>query len=236
MQTSKQIYRAMARAVVISALLVGLVPLLVQAQTRAAKAKPAAAQTESPAGGAQEGIKVHGHWTIDVRNPDGSLASHHDLENALTQNGAEVLARLLGRFSVAGEWLIDLIGDAQDDPCEITRDGAAMRAECLISERSVLGPNWFPTLVRTLGTPPTSVELSGAATASRRAVISSVHTLQRLCPDPTLSPAACSGSEALAQFGFAGRSLPNGIAVVPGQIIQVKVRISFSCGEQWCVY
>ena len=47
--------------------------------------------------GPQEGIKVHGHWVIDVRNPDGTLASHAEFENALMPSGAETLARILGR-------------------------------------------------------------------------------------------------------------------------------------------
>ncbi len=46
----------------------GLVPVA------SAQERPAAspAQAAKPAGGMGEGIKVHGHWTIEVRNPDGS--------------------------------------------------------------------------------------------------------------------------------------------------------------------
>ena len=32
---------------------------------------------------AGEGIAVHGRWIIDVRNPDGTLVSHQDFENAI---------------------------------------------------------------------------------------------------------------------------------------------------------
>src|SRR5439155_9641455 len=46
-----------------------------------------------------DGIKVHGHWTIDVRNPDGALASHNEFENALEPGGASALSGLLGRSS-----------------------------------------------------------------------------------------------------------------------------------------
>lgn len=39
---------------------------------------------EKPAGdGKHEGIKVHGHWTIDVKNPDGTLVRHVEFENSL---------------------------------------------------------------------------------------------------------------------------------------------------------
>jgi len=37
---------------------------------------------KSDSGGKNEGIKVHGHWVIDVKNPDGSLAGHRDFENS----------------------------------------------------------------------------------------------------------------------------------------------------------
>lgn len=45
--------------------------------------------------GTREGIKVHGHWTIDIKNPDGSLASHHEFENALVQSGQTALSSVL---------------------------------------------------------------------------------------------------------------------------------------------
>ena len=32
--------------------------------------------------GSNEGIQVHGHWTIEVTNPDGSLASRTEFERA----------------------------------------------------------------------------------------------------------------------------------------------------------
>jgi hypothetical protein len=34
--------------------------------------------------GQSEGINVHGHWTIEVRNPDGKVVSHTEFENALS--------------------------------------------------------------------------------------------------------------------------------------------------------
>lgn len=34
--------------------------------------------------GPSEGIQVHGHWTIEVRNPDGKVVSHTEFENALS--------------------------------------------------------------------------------------------------------------------------------------------------------
>jgi len=76
---------------------------LVSTQALPALANPSATQAKigspeekSPAKGAPEGIKVHGHWTIDVKNPDGTLASHSDFENTLDGNeGSDLLTGVL---------------------------------------------------------------------------------------------------------------------------------------------
>ena len=64
----------------------------------------ASASAPSANNGPNEGVKVHGYWTIDVTNPDGSLASHNEFENSLTANGATMLAQVLGRTKSAGGW------------------------------------------------------------------------------------------------------------------------------------
>jgi hypothetical protein len=63
-----------------------------------ADANEAAARREqSISKGSHEGITVHGHWTITVKNPDGSVASHNEFENALDSlQGATTLTGLLG--------------------------------------------------------------------------------------------------------------------------------------------
>jgi len=98
-----------------------------QAGARNPSAMPAAAK------GQQEGITVHGHWVIEVKNPDGSLVRHVEVENSLdpgfplsytsstnatpsgTQNvpgGAAFLNALLNGQAVsnAGSWGILLVG------------------------------------------------------------------------------------------------------------------------------
>jgi hypothetical protein len=45
-------------------------------------AQPAATGVRKP-GGNHEGIQVHGHWMIEVRNPDGKLVKRIDFENSL---------------------------------------------------------------------------------------------------------------------------------------------------------
>ena len=48
-----------------------------------------------------DGIQVHGHWTVTVTNPDGTLDAVHEFDNALTGYGARLLIRVL-----TGEWLL----------------------------------------------------------------------------------------------------------------------------------
>lgn len=91
----------------------------------AARAVPASADTPPP-GSSREGIKVHGHWTIEVRNPDGSIDKHVEFENAIcptqtvTQStgfgpitstfpgGALVLSLVAGGHAEIGAWGIVL--------------------------------------------------------------------------------------------------------------------------------
>lgn len=65
--------------------------------------------------GAYEGIGIHGHWIIDVKNPDGTLARHAEFENGLCIAGANpnagdiLLANLLVGAVGTGGWEVRLI-------------------------------------------------------------------------------------------------------------------------------
>src|SRR5713226_6208411 len=63
-----------------------------KAQTPKKAETPTKASAASESGGQKEGIKVHGHWTIDVRNPDGTLVTHREFENSLAASGTLSLA------------------------------------------------------------------------------------------------------------------------------------------------
>jgi hypothetical protein len=112
--------RRMLALAVLPALVLGLAGLSgAQAQSMAAGSGPASSSTSgrvAPAiaatqaatpnsaahatapKGTSEAVKVHGHWTIEVRNPDGTLVKHVEFENSLdpgfsltTSNGAVVV-------------------------------------------------------------------------------------------------------------------------------------------------
>jgi hypothetical protein len=65
-----------------------------------------------------DGITVHGHWTIDIVNPDGRLASHNEFENALEATGTTALSGVLARNFVPAAWQLALYGANGAGACE----------------------------------------------------------------------------------------------------------------------
>tara|TARA_B100001245_G_C22673371_1_gene329448 strand:+ start:14 stop:637 length:624 start_codon:yes stop_codon:yes gene_type:complete len=62
---------------------------------------------------ASDGINVHGHWTVTVTNPDGTLDAVHEFDNGLTGNsigsGADLLTALVAGETSITAHTIDLI-------------------------------------------------------------------------------------------------------------------------------
>jgi hypothetical protein len=187
----------------------------------AALAMPLPAQAQD---GKSEGIKVHGRWTIDVRNPDGSLASHHEFDNALISGGARALAGLLGKFyKEVLTWKIWLESPANGlcDPgtvvCEITeRLGAGSPG---LGELSVHVPTGFLFGEFPLGT----VELKGAVNVTGGGSIRSVASVLALCRSSACVPTAPDGTQV-----FSRHTLAEQITVEPNQVVQITVVFSFS--------
>jgi hypothetical protein len=107
--------------------LVGVAPILSQTPATLppkAPAAKAAGRAGANGGGMHEGIKVHGHWMIEVRNPAGRLLSHAEFENSLVSSGAgQLLPGFLAQAGngqvvsfTPGEWGI-LLGDPKSPPC-----------------------------------------------------------------------------------------------------------------------
>ncbi|MEW6684218.1 MAG: hypothetical protein AB1451_15075 [Nitrospirota bacterium] len=189
-----------------------------------AAAKPVAATPESgpiaqPAHGPQEGIKVHGHWVIEVRNPDGKLVERRDFENALTQYGQIYLADFLRRSSTPGSWAIlvfdGLCPGGSTAVCVILESGASYPA---------IAPVTFPNLQVSGG--PGSLVLSGSLTASAAGNVTDVAAQVGRC-GPDAAPQNC-GSGFLYGQPFTSRQVSPPVPVQQGQIVQITVTISFS--------
>ena len=53
-----------------------------------------------------DGIQVHGHWTVTVTNPDGTLDAVHEFDNDLTSGGKNILRGLLaGDTKINGHFI-----------------------------------------------------------------------------------------------------------------------------------
>ena len=189
-------------------------------------AAAAIAQTERGAG-QQEGIRVHGRWTIEVREQDGTLVKRHEFNNALDGiNGQRVLAGLLGRFyKQIAQWQIRL-DTAQLGVC------VAGVLGCIIDEHLGTGE---PPLGRLKVNIPTfvvgggavipsagTIELAGSAQFVTPGVIRSVESQLYICPDASCAPPGRHF------YPFTIRTLPTPINVAATQIVQVTVVLSFS--------
>lgn len=82
----------------------------VPVQAKAVAAKP----VESVAKSENTGIKVHGHWVINILNSGGKLVSHTEFENTLQASGQIILANVLGQQGILGGWAISFAGTG---PC-----------------------------------------------------------------------------------------------------------------------
>lgn len=177
---------------------------LVLAGEPAARADTGAAQPDATSGG----IQVHGHWTIEVRNPDGSLASRREFENALVPGeGDAALARMFNRNQMNWKWVVEV---GEDSP---SGTGGPCRP-------AVTPPNGRPCTVRqpdvTVTVAGETVRLSGAVTAQQASDVSRF---------ATLLDAVHNGGTITR---FTEKRLPAPVSVAAGQVIQVTVVFSFS--------
>lgn len=220
-------------------------------------APPAAHQAEAvrssdkglnPNQGLNTGIKVHGHWVIEVKEPDGKLVSHTEFENSLQQGGQFALAALLSGYS-PGDWEILLDGGAGQEPCTNSYRGSGV-GPCgvvesgdyfLTSTCPALGEQCFPTLK--VSNPISSsggnlyqtgiLTLTGTATAGASGVISAVTTLMNVCY-PSSTPTACqTGSGFVTGGSFTGTILPtaNTPTTPCGGANQVSCAVPVTAGQ-----
>jgi hypothetical protein len=152
--------------------------------------------------GQSEGVKVKGHWTIEVRNPDGSLANRVEIQNALTPDGSRMLARVLAehyaltRYSLNGR-------SAGTAPC-------AGVSQCTIAEPP-----------RTLRAVPGgfAAVMEGQVTANQNGTIDEVSTGFVFC-SVDLGLLCDAGI-------FSRATLATPVNVVAGQIVQISVAYTF---------
>ncbi len=211
-----------------------------------ADAREGSVQKDS--GGLNQGIKMHGHWVIDIKNPDGSLAQHHEFENAIQYDGQNYLIGLMSGYGAAGPWEIYFSSTgavASTSPCN-----TAQYPYCAIVYSTTSQPGSFVcnglytcagglTITPTFGLGPT-LKLAGSIVATQAGSIGFVGTGMNACGGAagsngypttisTITPAACYTSTTTSFSGTAtSTNLGSPISVASGQIIQVSVTLSLS--------
>jgi hypothetical protein len=173
-----------------------------------------------PRGSVLGAIGVHGHWVIEVHDPDGSTVTHREFDNALTPSGMDLLWRIFTRTRSTGAWNV-ILGGPQN-PC-----GAA---GCFIVERGPATSN--PGLVATtLTVTDRPLKLSGNITVANDGSITSVATRNRACfgipPSPCFAnPPLSDGSDhEFTQTDIAA------VSVLAGQQVLVTVTITFATAQ-----
>jgi hypothetical protein len=183
--------------------------------------KTATASTSNA--GPKEGIKVHGHWSLEIRNPDGSFVKRTEFENDLTSNGALAIMLELSRERSAGAWTVELVSNAWTN-------GTARIYEAGSNIPDNIPPGTgFANLA--LGVKGSAFLLYGEARAQSDGSITEVQTAHGICTKD-ISPSNCAPqvnpqSNSNLQL-FTHAVLPNAQGIVAGQTVQVTVTITIS--------
>ncbi len=189
-------------------------PKVVDAKATQPSANSPTAKAAKAPRGMGEGIQIHGWWTIEIRNRDGSVAKHVEFENALVSDGPAILAGLLSGNMVAGSWELAVAGETvgstgvtqSTSPCSAGTDcvmetagsGLANGSGCTAAPGVANPqPSCYATLAPSLTGAQTadfsssSLTLSGQAYADTSTSISSVQSLISQCG---ISPTALASA------------------------------------------
>jgi len=173
------------------------------------------------AGGPEETIGVHGHWVIEVRDPDGGMAARREFHNALVANNP--ITQILTSQRSAGPLEINLgctgVGCAPLCPGQI----------CRIVEPRLPGP---PTAVifknLTVVNFGVGFELQGSIVAAVDSTIGLVNSLATTCL-PSAAPSTCNfGLAGSLLSTLTGGSVSPAVPVATGQQVLVTVTITFA--------
>ena len=168
-------------------------------------------------GGPSEGIKVHGHWVLEVRDPDGTLVSRREFDNALESEGGESLAMFLAREVSVGLWRVKVEG-TPDGFCE---DNESFREDCLIVESEASANDAEESNTLAVNESNGDLVLTGSTTAVYDGEIATVSTEVRRCASGNI------GCHFGTSKSFSSVDVDPDQPVLEGQSIEITVTISF---------
>lgn len=216
-------------------------------------AKPAAHVEEEEAAPApkkpgHEGITVHGHWVMDLKDKDGKVIEHRDFQNSLDRNnGTNLLIQLLTGVAVGGNMEIDAIrtgttgtfGGGAADYSMFPAGTNVSSATCTTGTSGFNNSRFcFPNMTTTIQHDPVdsagTMILHGQFTAAADVVIDTVQTRNGGCfvTSGDFGPAQCAAGTNLPQYAqsifvFTGTGITP-LTVLSGQTLAITVTISFS--------
>jgi len=216
-------------------------------------AKPAVQAEEeegapAPKKPGQEGIKVHGHWVMDLKDKDGKVIEHRDFQNSLDRNnGTNLLIQLLTGVVVGGNMEIDAIktgttgtfGGGGVDYSMFPAGTNVSSATCTTGTSGFSNSRYcFNNMTTTIQHDPVdsagSMILHGQFTAAADVVIDTVQTRNGGCfvTSGDFGPAQCAAGTNLPQYAqsifvFTGTGITP-LTVLSGQTLAITVTISFS--------
>jgi hypothetical protein len=224
----------MLKKMITGVALVAVVGLVATAAYVLGSGEPAAdVPVVASAPGTGDGIQVHGSWTIEVSDPDGTSASVHEFENALDSSGASHLYSVLARGQSIGRWAVALTNSGAAaggiSPC-INTSGNSFPCdlhEVVPGNVDATDPNVFSGLV--LQNSPSGFSLSGAVTAVRDGAIDRVFTKWSRCSGGSVTPDDCADQASPLFTTFTLKTLASAdvINVLAGQSVNVTVVITF---------
>jgi len=205
-------------------------------------------------GPGHEGIKVHGHWKLEVHNPDGTFVKKEEFENSLvTPGGGDLfLSTLLNGSLVIAYWNV-VVGSST------ATSGLCGNGACLIyttytqasqywSSCSGSTPGYCnPGLTTQIigggslsggaGAPaPFAFQLMGSVTPASAGTITNVSTAAGGCtnaPPLTYGATQCLVATGIPpgtpqRYSVTSTTLPTPLTLAAGQVLTVTVTISFS--------
>lgn len=173
----------------------------------------------SDSSGLSSTVAVHGDWTIDVYNPDGTLDRHLEFSNDLTAVGADALASLAAGKVVAQTWSVSVDSATDVPPCPASSPDTA----CRVGNDNAA-----------VATQPGAILLTASQTATRSGQIGAVFTtLVTATCDPGgcfAGPPAGSRTYNFTSTDIVDPATGGEYVIAEGQTFDITVEISFTSG------
>ncbi len=214
-----------------SILVLSMSVVLAFGQAKQDREQPGQKHEKADSGGKNEGIKVHGHWVLEIKNPDGSLASRHEFENSLAtappSTGPALLGGLLYGQYAAGPWMVYVrFNDIHSTALAVAESPAVCT---LLLNLNAPGPCSSTLNVSGLvvlqGTTP-AAPFAGSLVEVGSVMYPCFGTVSPVSCEPAAIPASINGNPNYGLL-FTTAAL-SGITIQAGQAVSVTVTITFS--------